>query len=311
MSPLIVVEVLGLYLIWRLGLLRRVIDGLDAALTRTANGRAGSAKRIAQSMVRVVDYLELTRGARLSNGGFWVGYLLVGTLIASVLAPGLADLREIPVIVALLALVALLVVIGLIVALLIGNSLYNRAVQKNMTRMLPEALGIMGDEIAAGHSVEAAVQRVALQFGKPINQEFSDALIKMVASGGLISIDQALAEIAQNPLYQSDTLDQAALTIAVVRPLGGDLGELLSDLARLLHQREATEREIRIQLAPGRQAAWTLVVMIVGLFIGLTLFPLFSGVLYGTYIGRFVIILGAIIISVCVYWIIQINSQDV
>lgn len=189
--------------------------------------------------------------------------------------------------------------------------MYNRAAQRAMARLLPDALGIMGDEISAGHAIEAAVQRVALQFGKPINQEFGDALIKMIASGGLIPIDEALSEIAQNPVYQNDALDQAALTIAVVRPLGGDLGELLTDLARLLRRREATEREIRTQLAPGRQAAWTLVFIIGGLELGLSVFPIFSPVLWGTYAGRFVLILALILIGLSVYWIMAVNSKDV
>jgi Flp pilus assembly protein TadB len=200
--------------------------------------------------------------------------------------------------------------IGLLLAILLGGSMYIRAAQKNMARLLPEALGIMGNEIAAGHSIEAAVQRVALQFGKPLSQEFTDALVKMTASGGLISIDQALAEIAQNPLYQSDALDQAALTISVVRPLGGDLGSLLSDLSKLLYEREATEREIRTQLAPGRQAAWSLVFIICGLFVALTLFPLFRDLLYGLYTGRFVLIVATVMISIAVFWIIRINSYD-
>lgn len=306
MSIVLLAELIALYILWRLGLLRRLIDGLSAALLRTANGRLGTSRRIAISMVRVADYLELTRGTRLSSGSFWIGYGVVAVIVSTLLAGSGNDSLRFG-----LVYVLLFGLIAVIFAVLVGNSLYNRAAQKNMARLLPEALGIMGDEIAAGHSVEAAVQRVALQFGKPLNQEFGDALIKMVASGGLISIDEALAEIAQNPLYQSDALDQAALTISVVRPLGGDLGELLNDLSRLLRQREATEREIRTQLAPGRQAAWSLVFIIGGLFIALTLFPLFNGLLYGTWAGRFVLILAAIAISISIYWIIQINSTDV
>ncbi len=303
---MLVVELIALYIVWRLGLLRRMIDGLNVVLLRTANGKPGLYQRIAASMERVADYLELTRGTHLTAGSFWIGFGVVAVLVSTLLAGSGDDSLRFG-----LVFLLLFGVIGVIFAILVGNSLYNRAAQKNMARLLPEALGIMGDEIAAGHSVEAAVQRVATQFGKPISQEFGDALIKMVASGGLISIDEALAEIAQNPLYQSDALDQAALTISVVRPLGGDLGELLNDLSRLLHQREATEREIRTQLAPGRQAATSLVVIIVGLFLGLTAFPLFSGLLYGTYFGRFVLILAFTAIGISVYWIIQINSTDV
>jgi tight adherence protein B len=254
-------------------------------------------------MVRAADYLELTRGTRTTPATFWLAYLLGGLIVSELLAgPSINNL---------LAFVLLVVVIGMMLALMLGGSIYNRAAQRAMTRLLPDALGIMGDEISAGHAAEAAVQRVALQFGKPINQEFGDALIKMIASGGLIPIDEALSEIAQDPVYQNDALDQAALTIAVVRPLGGDLGELLSDLARLLRRREATEREIRTQLAPGRQAAWTLVFIIGGLQLGLTVFPIFSGVLWGTYPGRIVLIIAFILIGLSVYWIMAINSKDI
>ncbi len=303
MSLILGIELIGLYVLWRLSILRRLIEQFNAVLIRTANGRAGSSQRIAASMVRVADYLELTRGSRFSPATFWVGFVIVGVIVSEVIAGDALNIA--------LALILIVFVIGVVFAILVGNSLYNKAAQKNMARLLPEAFGIMGDEISAGHSVEAAVERVALQFGKPINQEFSDALIKMVASGGMITIDMALAEIAQNPLYESDSLDQAALTISVVRPLGGDLGELLSDLARLLHQREATEREIRTQLAPGRQAAWSLVFIIGALQLGLTMVPFFHDLLWVSYQGRAVLIGALLLIGGSVFWIMQINSQVV
>lgn len=306
MSLLLLAELIVVYVLWRTGLLRRMIDGANVGLLQVANGRSGSLQRIARAMLRAAEYLELSRGARFSHGALWVGYPIVAILISTMLAGDSPDTPRL-----LLAYVLLFAVLGLVLAILLGGSMYVRAAQRNMARALPEALGIMGNEISAGHSIEAAVQRVAIQFGKPLNQEFGDALIKMTASGGLISIDQALAEIAQNPLYQSDELDQAALTISVVRPLGGDLGVLLTDLSRLLHEREATEREIRTQLAPGRQAATSLVVIICGLFGALTLFPLFNGLLYGTYGGRLVLILAVLLISISVFWIIRINSYDI
>ncbi len=311
MSLIIGIEMMSLYVLWRLGLLRRGIDGVNEVLLRTAHGTSGSFQRLALALVHVADYLELTRGTRLSPGSFWIGYTIVGLFASEVLGnaaggPTGDDAPRVAIVLYLLVLV-----VGLIVALLAGTSLYNRAAQKTMIRLLPEALGIMGDEIGAGHSVESAVQRVALQFGKPLSQEFSDALVKMVASGGLITIDEALSEIAQNPLYESDALDQAALTISVVRPLGGDLGELLSDLAKLLHQREATEREIRTQLAPGRQSAWSLIFIIGVLQIALSLFPLFSSLLWGTFLGRTTLIGALIMFGISIFWIIQINSQDV
>lgn len=305
MDGLLIVELIILYLLWRLGLLRRAIDGLNVRLLHASNGKPGTVQRLTQRMVRAAEYLELTRGARFSPGALWVGYPVLATLICTVLAGGSEDPFRF-----FIAYLLLAGVIGLALSILLGGSMYVRAAQKNMARMLPEALGIMGNEIAAGHSIEAAVQRVALQFGKPLNQEFSDALVKMTASGGLITIDQALAEIAQNPLYQSDALDQAALTISVVRPLGGDLGTLLNDLSRLLYEREATEREIRTQLAPGRQAAWSLVFIICGLFVALTLFPLFRDLLYGLFSGRLVLIVSTLLICVAVFWIIRINSYD-
>jgi Flp pilus assembly protein TadB len=309
MSVPLIIELILLYSLWRTGLLRRGINALNIVLIRQANDPKPSPRQgAALRLVRAAEYLELTRGSRFTPGAVWIGYGIGGILAATLLAANESPVEFLRLFIAYVLLIGL---IGIVLAILMGGSMYVTAAQKNMARMLPEALGIMGNEIAAGHSVEAAVQRVAMQFGKPLSQEFTDALIKMTASGGLIPIDVALAEIAQNPLYQSDPLDQAALTISVVRPLGGDLGALLNDLSRLLREREATEREIRTQLAPGRQAATSLVVIILGLFGALTLFPLFNGLLYGTYAGRFVLILASIGIGIAVFWIIQINSYEV
>ncbi len=299
-------ELILLYILWRTGSLRKFIETLNAQVLLVANGKKSFTQRFAASLLRGAEYLELTRSSRFTPGGLVVWFAF-GSVVASTYLAGNGPLA----LSQLLRFLVLFGVVGLAAIILMGGRLYVRAAQKNMARMLPEALGIMGNEIGAGHSVEAAVQRVALQFGKPLNQEFSDALVKMTASGGLISIDQALSEIAQNPIYESDELDQAALTISVVRPLGGDLGELLEDLSRLLRLREATEREIKAQLAPGRQASFSLIFIIGGLFAALTLFPLFSGLLYGTFAGRLVLIFAYIAIGIAIYWIMQINSYDI
>ena len=91
MSTVTNIELIVLYILWRLGLIRRLIDRINALLTRVANGREGSARRFASSLVRVADYLELTRGSRLTPGAFWIGYLIVGSLLAQILAGGSGD----------------------------------------------------------------------------------------------------------------------------------------------------------------------------------------------------------------------------
>src|SRR5579864_5396531 len=121
---------------------------------------------MAQSMVRAADYLELTRGTRVTPGTFWLIYLIGSVIVSELLAGSNSDTPRV-----LLSFDLLAVVIGVMVGILLGGSMYNRAAQRAMARLLPDALGIMGDEISAGHAPEAAVQRVALQFGKPINQE--------------------------------------------------------------------------------------------------------------------------------------------
>src|SRR5579859_1204020 len=84
-------ELIGLYLLWRLGLWRRLVNGLDAALTRIAHGQPGTAKRMAQSMVRAADYLELTRGTRVTPGTFWLIYLIGSVIVSELLAGSNGD----------------------------------------------------------------------------------------------------------------------------------------------------------------------------------------------------------------------------
>jgi len=43
----------------------------------------------------------------------------------------------------------------------------------------------------------------------------------------------------------------------------------------------------------------------------LTVFPIFSPVLWGTYPGRIVLIIAFILIGLSIYWIMAINSKDI
>lgn len=129
----------------------------------------------------------------------------------------------------------------------------NSLKRKRMDRFqeqLPEALDLMSRALKAGHTFGGAMRMVADEFDDPIGGEFRQTLEEINFG---MDVDRALANF-QNRMDVSD-LKFFVVSVNIQRETGGNLSEIISNIARLVRERFVLFGKIRILSAEGRISA--------------------------------------------------------
>jgi len=142
---------------------------------------------------------------------------------------------------------------------------YARRKRLEMLRsQLPDAFELMSRILRAGQSVTQAMQAVSEEFRPPVNVEF-----------GYCYEQQNLGlapEVALNDLAQRTGLMEVkifVLAVLVHRQAGGNLTELLDNIAHVVRQRFKMRREIKSLTGEGRMQAIVLLALPIVVWFGL------------------------------------------
>jgi tight adherence protein B len=123
-------------------------------------------------------------------------------------------------------------------------------------RQFPQALALFARALRAGHSMSAALQMVGDELPDPVGPEF--ALVSREISLGL-SAPVAMANLQD----RLDTSDLPVFVTAVLVQLetGGNLAEILDNLASVIRERQLFDGKVRALTAQSRMSANILVVV--------------------------------------------------
>jgi tight adherence protein B len=166
-----------------------------------------------------------------------------------------------------LALVALLVVTRLVGSALLGLGaaavtsilplLYvrRRANQRLATfeAQFPDAVDFMARALRAGHALITALQMVGEEIPDPVGAEFR--LLFEQQNFGMSLTDALKLFGARMPLLDARFFVTAVLT---QRETGGNLSEVLDNLASVIRERFKVKRQVRVVSAHGRITGWVL-----------------------------------------------------
>ena len=163
----------------------------------------------------------------------------------------------------------------------------------------PGVLGRLADSLQAGFSLLQAIEFMAPNLPEPSASDMTRVFTQIQIG---YSIEQALTS-----LYQRHPNDDTRLLvegITLQRQTGGDMIEMIREIAELVRQRVELEKEIRIMTSQGRLSA-AVIALLVPVSLGiLSIFPGYTDVLFDTTIGNLVLIsagilemIGAIIVS--------------
>ncbi len=166
---------------------------------------------------------------------------------------------------------------------------YRRNSRRNaIDRQLPEALSLIANSLRSGFAFSQAIELAVKQLGSPLRDELSEYLHD--TSLGAPS-DQALLAMAERT--GSYDMEMTVSSILIQRTTGGNLSEILDNVAETVRERERLQGEIRALTASQRFTG--LVLSTYPIFLGLlfaALVPEIYKVLWQEEAGRIVLAVG-------------------
>lgn len=211
------------------------------------------------------------------------------------------------VLVALLGVILLpLPILGIMLAplgwLLVGFWLKRRIASRlhKMEGQLVEMLQMLSSGLRAGFGLLQAMEAAAEQIPAPLSVEIRRTL-RDTAMGA--SVEQALA--ALNDRVGSADFDIVITAILIQRSVGGNLAEILDNVAHTMRERERIKGEIRTLTSQQRLTGYVIGgIPIALLVIFYAISPDFTGLLFTDPLGR-LMLMGAFVSEVIGYLIIQ------
>ncbi len=179
------------------------------------------------------------------------GGALLGSAIPVLVFPGLS-------------IIGLALVFGCLPVLYLRNK--GRARLRDFERQFPEALDFLARAMRAGHAFASSLEMLAAESPAPLGPEFRQIYEEQNLGA---SLDTALRGLAQRiPLVDVQFFVSAVL---LQKDVGGNLGEILRNLARVIRERFQLKGQVKAASAHGRVTAMILSILplltMLGLFI--------------------------------------------
>lgn len=133
--------------------------------------------------------------------------------------------------------------------------------QKKFALQFPDAVDIIVRSLRAGHPTPIAISLVAREMPDPVGSEFGIVTDEITYGSDL--------ETALRNLYYrvgTDDLPLFVTAVAIQGSTGGNLGEILDNLSRVIRERFKMRRKIRALAAEGRASALILSSLPIGVF---------------------------------------------
>jgi tight adherence protein B len=178
---------------------------------------------------------------------------------------------------------------------------------KRFEEQFPEALDLLSRAIRAGHALQTALGMVADELKEPVGPEFKKTFEQQ--NFGL-PLRDAMNEMAARIAI----LDVRFFVTAVLiqRDTGGNLAEILDNLAHVVRERFKIRRQIRVHTAHGRFTGYVLLALPAALGVALSFInPEHMQVLFHERMGQ-MMLMGAIVMQTIGFvWIRQVIKIEV
>jgi tight adherence protein B len=171
----------------------------------------------------------------------------------------------------------------------------------------PEALDLISRAVRAGHAFSAGMKMVADELGDPVGPEFRKAFDEQ--NYGL-----PLKESLNNLAGRVPLLDVRFFATAVLiqRETGGNLAEILDNLAAVVRERFKIRRQVRVHTAHGRFTGYVLMALPPFLAMALMLInPGHMRVLFEEPLGQMMLVGTVILQAIGYIWIKQVIKIEV
>jgi tight adherence protein B len=173
--------------------------------------------------------------------------------------------------------------------------------------MLPEAIDLLGRAIRAGHPLSAGMKMVADETKEPIAGEFRRTHEEHRFG---LPFEDALLAMAD----RVSLIDVRILTTAILiqREVGGNLAEVLDNLANVIRVRFTIRRQLRVYTAQGRFSGYVLGALPIA--VGLAIYslnPSYIRLLFTEPLGKLMVLLAVLFQIAGFLWIRKIVNIEI
>lgn len=171
----------------------------------------------------------------------------------------------------------------------------------------PEALDLLSRALKAGHAFQTALGMVADEVKPPVGPEFRKTFDQQ--NYGL-PLRDALHQMTENvPILDVRFFVTAVL---IQKETGGNLSEILENLARVIRERFKIRRQIRIHTAHGRFTGFVLLALPAGLAILLSVLnPEHMDLLFKERLGQMMLMIAIVMQIIGFFWIRKVIKIEV
>jgi tight adherence protein B len=174
-------------------------------------------------------------------------------------------------------------------------------------RSLPETLQLLAGSLAAGYSLPQAVDTVVRESSGPMAVELNRAIVEARLG---VPIEDALDTVARR--MESVDFEWVVMAIRIQREVGGNLAEVLTNVAATMRERERLRRQVDVLSAEGRLSAIILGALPLLFVIYLILVrPEYIGVLVTNPLGIVMVVVGVILLIAGAFWLRKVVSVEV
>ena len=172
---------------------------------------------------------------------------------------------------------------------------------------LPSTLQLLSGSLAAGYSLPQAVDTVVRESSGPMAVELNRALVEARLG---VPIEDALDSVASR--MESVDFGWVVMAIRIQREVGGNLAEVLSNVAATIRERERLRRQVQVLSAEGRLSAWILLGLPLLFLVYLVLVrPEYIGLLITNPLGIAMIVVGVLLLIAGGFWLRKVVTVEV
>jgi tight adherence protein B len=178
---------------------------------------------------------------------------------------------------------------------------------RRFEEQFPEALDLLSRAIRAGHAFQTAMGMVGDDLSAPVGPEFKKTFDEQ--NFGL-PLREALNQLAE----RTPLLDVRFFVTAVLiqRETGGNLSEILDNLAHVVRERFKIQRQVRVHTAHGRFTGYVLLGLPAALAIVLSFInPEHMQVLFREHMGQMMLLAAIVLQTIGFIWIRQVIKIEV
>jgi tight adherence protein B len=178
---------------------------------------------------------------------------------------------------------------------------------RNFEEQFPEALDLIARALKAGHAFASGLKMAADELPDPVGPEFRKTFDEQ-------NFGLALKDALENLTQRVPLLDVKFFSTAVLiqRDTGGNLAEILENLAHVVRERFKILRQVRVYTAHGRFTGYVLLGLPVGLAIALSFInPDHMNLLFRERMGQQMLMGAAVMQLIGYFWIRQVIKIEV